>query len=323
LNISGLASIPYVDNTQQPKTSSAIGSTFTQVVEQLRNAETLMYLEKYTEIYNRYAARYGNGFELMNNEIVFGDMGEAQLRYSEIRASFHNDLAEAGIPGYHKLLTVNDIPPGGFTEDMFLVPAEIAAKKNETYISPIAALFYAEKHGLAGLSSEQMIKQILGGLKLSTAEEMRTAAQLLYNVGAISASVRDNLSSYVLDYAMAGLKNTATTAERIAAMNAPRLWIDMLPILKDYPGGQELYELLSKAWEEAEGESLNAIMHRVDKQQEDIREAIELSNKKRIERELLNKADAESVRLRVLFGLDNDINSVRLLNNSTTAADIL
>ncbi|MCL2082230.1 MAG: hypothetical protein FWH04_03215 [Oscillospiraceae bacterium] len=323
MNISGLTTTPSVNNLQSSKTSGIAGDGFTKILAQLQksqtiatavpsaadriaevrselDAETLMWLDKYAEIYTKYATLHGDDFETKNNIPDLGFSAEAastRLKYAEITSEFRNELAEAGIPGFHKSATVEEYEanPQSYA---FLTPTEIQGLRDNTYMSPIAALFYAEKYGLAGLSPEAQQKEILGGLKFSSPQEMLEAAQLLYNVGAISASVRMNLDRQVMHYAFAHLNQNSTEAEYVAAISTPRLWDDMLLGYNDFPDGQELYELLSKVWknqqEDDDDKKLDAIFRKIDTQQEAIRDAIELSNKKRIERELLGRADAAS-----------------------------
>lgn len=338
MNVSSVTNTTYTSNTQQTKTSNT-GYSFTQIMEQMRNqqtagsaasstaaaraadvragldAETLAQLDKYTEIYNKYAAKYGDGFEIVKT--ICGSASDVDNKLIEARAAFYSELGEAGILGTGTLVKAGEVDESSIT---FVRNVDEYFKTK--YNTDISALFYAEKYGVAGLSKDEQCKAILGGLKTSSAEDMAVAAQMLYNVGAISAYESKGISMQTSLYAGQSLGPNATTADVIAAQRDAKYdWGVILDIFKGDGDGNGIYELLSKAWEtedDKEGEKLKAIMKKVDAQQDSIHEAIELSNQKRRERDLLDRAAAEGARLRIMFGLDNglDINAADMVQDT-------
>lgn len=330
MNVSGVSSAASPYYTQQTQSTGA-GLSFSQMMEKMRStqtaapsqtaeaaaraasvragldSETLAFLERYTALYNQYAAQYGDGFEIVRTQYCDGSAGDAEeSARTEARGVFIDALYEAGIPGYGRRLTVEDLQGGQFNFE------QISFESLKTqYNNEISALFYAEKYGLAGLTKDEQCKAVLGGLKTSTAEEMFAAAQKLYNIGAISAYEAQAIQRYTSMAASQSVGLDASREELIAAQKDAKLdWSGLLETLKDSEDGKEIYELLSKAWdteEDEEDQKLKAVLRKIDAQQKAIHEAIEQSIQKRREQELLDRASAESARLRIMFGLDHEL----------------
>lgn len=340
MNISGVSASANTSYTQSTQTSNG-SYTFAQIMELSHGAqtaktsassdaaaraasvrdgldeETLMYLDKYTEIYTKYAEKYGDGFELKDIRVYSGDeinfnelrniardlSDEKGNRFVSVAEAFQTELYEAGIPGCGKRLTVEEYGTGQYT---FMSPNEL---RNQ-YQAIVPALFYAEKYGLAGLTAEEQCKLVLNGLQTGTANDLRAAAGVLYRIGAISFRDLVDMDLYTSFYATKDLGQRHTEADFNAALNTPMDWSGLLEILKNSENGQSLYDLLAKAWEaqdDGEDEKLQVLMRKIDAYQEAIHESIERSNEKRREQEILGRANAESARLRVLFNLDNNL----------------
>lgn len=325
MNILGVSAAASTYNTQQTKTFGT-GYTFAQIMEQSQkskttnaaasstsvraglDAETTMYLDKYAEIYNKYAKQYGDGFEIVKGLYGDGSASDAEeSKHAEARGAFYTELYEAGIPGAGRLVMADEVDLNTVN---FINPTDEYWKSS--YKTGISTLFYAEKYGLAGLSPEEQCQAVFSKLKTSTVEEMSGAAQLLYNIGAISAYEQREIQKYTSIYASQTVGLSAFRSELIAAQRDISIdWSGMLEELKGNENGKDIYELLSKAWDtqedDEEGLKLKAILRKVDAQQDAIHEAIELANKKRRELELLDRAAAEGARLRIMFGLDNGL----------------
>lgn len=271
------------------------------------DAETLMYLDKYAEIYNKYAAQYGDGFEIVRTQFSDGSVCDAEeAKRVEARGAFIDELYEAGIPGYGRRVTVEDAQSGMLNFE----PISLDSLKSK-YNNEISSLFYAEKYALAGLTKDEQCQAILGSLKISTAEEMFAAAQKLYYIGAISAYDLQAIQRRTSMYASQSVGLGASRAELIAAQRDTKHdWSGILEMLEDDESSQDIFDLLSNVWkvkDDAEDEKLKAIFKKVDEYQEAIHESIERSIEKRRELELLDRAAAESARLRIMFGLDSGL----------------
>lgn len=155
--------------------------------------------DEITQIYERFAAKHGDGFEL---KAAVGEAG-FDKNYAVIR-EFYRALHAAGLSE-----TVG--PP--------LSPARSHG---------LVAAFFAEKYGLAGLDADAQCAKIMGKLRTCSAEDVRAAAQLLYNVGALSLLKTTALKDVAAATATAHLLGSGSPEENAAALNTIRNWGDSL-----------------------------------------------------------------------------------------------
>lgn len=248
--VSNVANTSYTTTSQQAHAQKTVnGSAFAQIMEQTRNTQTaastattdaakraaevrtgldeqtLAQLNKYAEIYNKYAAQYGDGFELKGRNCTDGDVAaeEAYKKYNAIRDAFNKELHAAGVPGaYAGRVAAADYSNGEINAGSITF-AE--------YKGSISALFYAEKYGIAGLSPEEQCAKVLGSMKTSSYKELNTAIDLLYQVGAISGADLKNIDHAAFNQAVAGLGKNYSTSDLIAAMSDSMDWSSLLDSL--------------------------------------------------------------------------------------------